>query len=123
MPIREKLESLNMTLLSRNYTGVNEKNLLIKCLKCGDEYLSSHYRIKRMVTCRNCSENRTFTLNDLKNIAIENNITLVSKEYIPQTKVNWKCQKGHIWAAYPTTIKGTKTRKGTNLEKTLILTT
>lgn len=113
-PIREKLESIKMTLLSKNYTGVGDKNLLIKCLKCGQEYLSSHDRINRMVTCRNCSKNRTFTLDDLKKIAKGNNITLVSKEYIPQTKVKWKCQKGHIWDAFPTTIKGTKTRKGTN---------
>lgn len=113
-PIREKLESINMTLLSKNYTGVSDKNLLIKCLKCDHEYLTSHYRIKRMVTCRNCSENKTFTIEDLKKIASDNSIILISKEYIPQQKVQWKCHEGHIWDALPTSIKGTKTKKGTN---------
>jgi hypothetical protein len=113
-PIREKLESINMTLLSKNYTGVSDKNLLIKCLKCDHEYLTSHYRIKRMVTCRNCSVNKTFTIEDLKKIASDNSIILISKEYIPQQKVQWKCHEGHIWDALPTSIKGTKTKKGTN---------
>jgi hypothetical protein len=113
-PIREKLKSLNMKLLSKTYSGVNEENLLIKCLKCGIEYLTSHYRIKQMITCRNCAINKTFTINDLEKIAKQNNITLVSKEYTPQKKVLWKCAKGHIWEANSTAVKGTKTRKGTN---------
>jgi hypothetical protein len=113
-PIREKLASIDMKLLSDTYSGVNAKNQKIRCLKCNHEYLTSHNRIKRMICCPNCAENRTFTIDDLQKIASDNNIFLVSKEYNPQSKVVWKCQKGHTWEAKPTVIKGTKNRKGTN---------
>lgn len=113
-PIRDKLASIEMKLLSNTYSGVNDKNQLIKCLKCNHEYITSHNLIKRMVTCRNCASNKTFTIPDLKKIAENNNIILVSTEYRPQSKVEWQCKNGHKWKASPTAIKGTKSRKGTN---------
>ncbi len=116
-PIREKLASVNMALLSNTYTGVNVKNQLIKCLKCDHEYLTSHYAIKRMVKCCNCRENKTFTIEDLKKIAADNSINLVSTEYIPRKQVKWKCAKGHIWEASPSSVKGTRKKKGTNCPK------
>jgi hypothetical protein len=113
-PIREKLKSINMLLLSNTYTGVNDKNQFIRCLQCGFEYLSSHSLIRKMKTCRNCAKNKTFTIDDLKKIANDNNIILISKEYKPQSLAEWKCHKGHFWQARPSIIKGTKLRKGTN---------
>jgi hypothetical protein len=113
-PIREKLTSINMVLLSNTYSSVIAKNQLIKCLKCEVEYLSSDYLIKRMVKCRNCVDNKTFTIDDVKKIATDNNITLVSTDYIPQKKVTWRCPEGHLWDATPTSVKGTRKKKGTN---------
>jgi hypothetical protein len=115
--IREKLSSINMTLQSNVYSGVGDKNQLIKCLNCQHQYLTSYYNIKRMVKCRNCLKNRKFTIDDLKQIAESKNITLVSKEYKSQNEVEWKCNKGHIWKASPSVVKGTKNSKGTNCPK------
>ena len=112
--IREKLSSINMTLQSNVYSGVGDKNLLIKCLKCKHEYLASHYQIKKMSICINCRKNKTFTIEELQKIASEKNIYLVSTNYVPQKKVTWKCQKGHIWEATPSSVKGTKNTKGTS---------
>jgi hypothetical protein len=67
-----------------------------------------------MVKCRNCAENKTFTIEELKKIGEEKNIFLVSTEYKPQEKVMWKCQKGHTWEALPSSVKGTKITNGTN---------
>jgi hypothetical protein len=113
-PIREKLGSINMVLLSNTYSGVNDLNQLIKCIKCNHQYLTSHYRIKRMVNCRYCAKNKTFTIDDIKKIAADNKITLLSTVYIPGKKVMWKCQHGHRWEATPTSVKGTTKKKGTN---------
>ncbi len=113
-PIREKLESIGLELISNVYTSSSDKNIIIRCKTCNHKYSSTKIRIDKMILCPKCAGVMAFTIFELNKIASENNIKLLSTEYKPSEKVMWECSKGHKWSALPSTIKGTKLKKGTN---------
>ncbi len=54
------------------------------------------------------------TIEKMKEIAKERGGECLSKEYInSNTKLKWKCEKGHVWEAIPHSIKGSSKRAGT----------
>lgn len=117
-PIRIKLKSLGLEILSNVYTTANARNIYVKCQKCQHEYDTSKNKIDRGDRCPNCRPNKTFTYEDILKIGNHNDLIVISTIYTPGNPICWKCKKcNHNWEARPTTIKGTKNKKGTNCPK------
>ena len=56
--------------------------------------------------CPKCAGNNKSTIDEMRELAATRNGICVSDRYFnSNTKLNWQCEKGHIWEASPASIK------------------
>ena len=113
-PIRKELAKKGLELISDVYTMSTDKNLIVKCNTCQYTFTTNKNNIFKNNGCGKCSGVFAFSMEDIKKIALDNSLALISKSYNPGEKIIWKHSCGHVWSALPSTIKGTKNKKGTN---------
>ena len=98
--------------LSQEYCG--SKKTKWRC-KEGHEWSSLFVYIRRHnCWCRSCSGLNKKTIEELRLIAAQKNIELVSDytEYLSnKTPLTWRCKKGHKWKANANNIASTNTKK------------
>jgi len=76
-----------------------------KC-KAGHEWEASPKNIKKGKWCPHCSGNIPLTIEEMQGIAKAQGGECLSNEYINNiTKLKWRCSKGHVWKAVPSSIK------------------
>ena len=91
-------ESKNGKCLSTEYVNVDTK-MRWKCDK-GHEWRAIFGSIKRGSWCPDCSGNVKLTLEECQRFAISKNSECLSTDYVNiDTKMRWKCDKGHEWDA------------------------
>ncbi|QST02704.1 hypothetical protein IMZ31_19335 (plasmid) [Pontibacillus sp. ALD_SL1] len=86
--------------LSNDYHGSTEK-LYFRCRQ-GHEWATFFYSVKRGSWCPTCRTGgrRRKTIEDANALAKEHGGECLSRIYVSsQTKLEWKCQRGHIWKA------------------------
>jgi len=90
--------------LSKKYINMQSK-LKWQCNK-GHTWFAIPGAIKHSRTwCPHCV-GRYITIKDMKILAEKRNGICLSKKYINnETKLKWKCDKGHTWMARPSSIK------------------
>jgi len=94
--------------ISNEYINLNLK-LEWKCNK-GHKWKASPIKIIKGTWCPVCSREPTYTINDMKKIAINRNGKCLSNEYVnSSSKLEWECEHGHKWKASPNQIKSNKT--------------
>jgi len=101
-------ESRGGECLSESYFNVDSK-MKWSCDK-GHEWTASLYNIKnRKQWCPYCAKNVKLTLELAKKIAKERGGKCLSKSYFNiDSKLKWKCAKGHKWASSLYNIKNKK---------------
>lgn len=88
------LFEIGYTLVSKKYKN-NKTPLEIKCDK-GHIFISNWSAIQRGVKCPNCSGNKKFTLDSIKEFVKKENYEVVSTTYKNNyTKLKFICDKGH----------------------------
>lgn len=96
--------------LSNEYINAHTK-LKWQC-EFGHVWVTMPLNIKKGTWCPKCShkiagEKRKLTIEDMKLIARKRGGECLSNKYInAHTKLKWKCRKGYIWEASPTSIRG-----------------
>lgn len=105
--------------LSEGYINSRTK-LIWRCGKCGNIWKATPDNIKQGKWCPICAHKRiakkqSLTIEEMKSIARERGGYCLSEEYVnSHTKLTWKCGIcGKVWKATPTSVKGSKNRKGT----------
>ncbi|MFJ8103913.1 hypothetical protein [Lysinibacillus sp. NPDC096212] len=89
--------------LSNQYVN-NSTKLLWQCSK-GHTWKAIASSIQRGTWCPECSGYKLFSLSDMNKIANNNNGECLSNEYKNlNTKLKWRCEKGHIWEATPASL-------------------
>ena len=79
-----------------------------RCSK-GHEWVAQPNNIKSGKWCPVCANTSQITINDMYLIAHERGGECLSKTYINgNTKLKWKCSKGHEWETMPRVIKDDK---------------
>jgi hypothetical protein len=102
--------------LSKKYVN-NTTKLKFECEK-GHVWKATPGSIKgtkksKGVWCLKCSKIFPLTLEEFQKIASDRGGKCLSKKYVNNaTKLNFECEKGHVWKATPGSIKGTKKSKG-----------
>ncbi|MCP4131872.1 MAG: hypothetical protein GY754_12905 [bacterium] len=90
--------------LSLKYVDINT-NLNWQCAK-GHIWETAPKYIKRGYWCPECSGKKKLTIKDMQELAKEKGGKCLSNEYLGgKIKLNWQCNKGHIWEATPDRIK------------------
>lgn len=100
-----KAKEFGGILLSEKYIDA-ETPLKWQCAK-GHVWEKSPQSIRSGVWCPLCSEaNQKLSIEELQDIATKRNGKLLTKEYIGwAVKMEWQCEKGHIWLANSNQIK------------------
>jgi len=90
--------------LSKTYVNALTK-LNWKC-ENGHQWWALHTSIQRGSWCRKCFGTEKNTIEDMHSMAHAKAGRCLSTVYVnAQTKLNWKCAKGHQWWAQPTSIQ------------------
>jgi len=90
--------------LSDKYIG-SRKKLDWRCAK-GHVWSAVPNSIQNGSWCPRCGRSSKYNLQDMKKLAKQKKGECLSEEYINlQTKLTWKCSKGHVWQALPQSIK------------------
>ena len=95
--------------LSRSYVSETEK-IRFRCV-AGHTWETLPSNVKKGVWCGICARKRNalkrrLRLEEIQNIAIQRNGKCISKEYLGNHhKLQWQCEKGHIWEAPVSRIK------------------
>lgn len=101
--IKEKVDELGGKCLSFEYKS-NKQKLHFQC-KCtykfwmrANDVLSGHW-------CPKCGKSMKGSIEQMRLLAKKRNGECLSNAYINSvTKLKWKCEKGHIWDAVPSSI-------------------
>ena len=102
--MREIAREKGGVCLSEKYINAHTK-LRWRC-KEGHEWEAQPRNIKHRTWCPECAGKTKITIEDMKKLASSKGGECVSKEYIDtNTKLKWRCKKGHIWEAMPLSIK------------------
>ena len=108
--MQDLAKSRNGECLSTEYVNARTK-LKWKC-ECGYEWEATPSCMKsRDSWCPKCAakkrgENQRLGIEEMQNLAKSRNGECLSTEYInTDTKLKWKCSKGHKWKAIPNSIK------------------
>ncbi|MCX6320455.1 MAG: hypothetical protein NTX93_01435 [Bacteroidia bacterium] len=90
--------------LSKDYTNIETK-LLWKCEK-GHLWEASPNNVKNNNSwCPDCSGKRKYSIEEIKKLALSKGGLCLSEKYKNiNSKLKWKCNKGHIWDAVPSNI-------------------
>ncbi|OFX32547.1 MAG: hypothetical protein A2X08_03720 [Bacteroidetes bacterium GWA2_32_17] len=89
--------------LSEKYTN-NKTKLKWQCAK--GHIWESVTVMKGGTWCPYCYGNIKLSIDEMKSIAKSKGGKCLSKEYVNvNTKLRWKCKKGHIWSAIPKSVK------------------
>lgn len=90
--------------LSKKYTGVNSK-LKWSCSK-GHTWEAIPSSIKNGTWCPYCSKRPPLTIAEMEETAKKRGGVCLSKIYVnAKTKLEWKCELGHVWDATPDSIR------------------
>lgn len=90
--------------LSKRYFNSQSK-LKWECEK-GHRWEATPSHVKYSTWCPVCGKNRPLTIKEMQEIAKSHGGKCLSQKYInSQTKLKWKCEKGHVWEAVPNSIK------------------
>jgi hypothetical protein len=95
--------------LSNDYLGSKNK-LLWECAK-GHQWEAIPNSIKNGRWCPQCgikrrSQMRKLTITDMRKLAFDKGGECLSEKYVnSNTKLLWKCAKGHQWEAVPSAVK------------------
>ena len=83
----------------------NRSKFLIKCEK-NHVFSTNYHELKTASWCPHCSGLFPLTIEEMRQMAIENKGLCLSEKYVnSQTPLKWQCNKKHIWMARPTSIK------------------
>lgn len=96
--IKQKFESFNYQLLSKKYESAHKK-LKMKC-PFGHIIFMTWANFSQGCRCNECAGNQTLTIEYIKETIKDfaPNYTLLTGKYInANTKMFWKCPKGHIF--------------------------
>lgn len=101
-------ESKGGKVISNRYYNAHTKLKWI--CKEGHVWEATPNHIKLDGWCPKCANikkgaAKRFTIDELRNMAIEKGGKCLSEFYKPRTKIKWQCSKGHIWEAMPYQIK------------------
>lgn len=89
--------------LSKNY--INSSTKLIWQCKKGHEWEATSNNVKKGQWCPECANTKK-TIEEMNKLASTNHGRCLSTEYInTNTKLKWKCNKGHVWSATPNSIQ------------------
>jgi hypothetical protein len=90
--------------LSNNYANANTK-LKWQC-KEGHVWEAIPSSIKTGKWCLKCAGKTKLTIEEMQKLAESKGGKCLSKKYVDvDTKLEWKCEKGHKWLAIPYTVK------------------
>lgn len=90
--------------LSKEYVNIMTK-LMWKC-KEGHIWKSMPNDVKRGHWCPYCAGTVRLTINEMQELAKTREGKCLSKRYVNnETKLTWRCKKGHVWGARPSSIK------------------
>lgn len=86
----------------------NSTKLTWQCNK-GHKWKAIYNSVKRGTWCPTCNGNKTYSIEDMREIAKKKQGQCLSKEYKNlNTKLKWQCAVGHVWEAIPSSVvKGT----------------
>lgn len=113
MPARPKYTIKDMQILAKRRSGtclskVNKgenSKLTWSCSK-GHTWDATPGNIRSGHWCPSCAGQSKPTIQDLNDLARQNNGICLSKRYInAHSKLKWKCDKGHVWMTTPHVIK------------------
>ena len=91
-------------LLSKAYLN-NHTPLLWEC-QVGHRWKATAKNIRRGAWCHICGGSARLNIEEMKNLAKQRGGRCLSKTYINNnTKLQWKCNQGHVWEATPNSIK------------------
>lgn len=101
--MKELAKKKNGKCLSKKYIN-SITPLKWKCDK-GHIWKARSSDVKQNKWCSICANNKRKTIEEMQEIAKERNGKCLSKKYINnRTKLEWQCEKGHIWEAAPCSI-------------------
>lgn len=90
--------------LSEEYSGIYVKQRW-RCGK-GHVWETSPASIKYGSWCPVCGGKRKLTIEEMRSIAVSRGGKCLSKKYVnSQTKLKWRCSKGHVWEAIPASVR------------------
>ena len=90
--------------LSKKYINANTK-ITWQCAK-GHTWEADPSHIKRGQWCPSCGGTKKLSIKDMHDLAKKMGGICLSKKYINiDTKLKWRCAKGHTWEAIPYSIK------------------
>lgn len=105
--IQEIANSREGVCLSTKYISVTTK-MRFRC-KVAHEWETKPQVIKRGKWCPYCGHSVKLTLQEFQEISKQKGGLCLSTEYVNQnTKLRFRCKKGHEWEGLPTNIKGGK---------------
>jgi hypothetical protein len=93
--------------LSMEYLG-NNHNLRWECDK-GHTWHATPGNIKSGKWCPLCGGRSRLTIEEMRSLSAANGGKCLSEKYVNRkTKLEWKCEHGHVWEAMPDSIKSGK---------------
>lgn len=104
-PILAVIKSKGGEIAEGEYSGAKAK-IKVKCSN-GHVWNARPYHLKEGVWCPFCAGNVKSSIEEMRRLAKERGGRCLSGEYRGNnTKLRWKCKKGHEWETTPGKIKG-----------------
>ena len=111
MPNKLKIEDFQYIAIQKGGECLSEKYFNIesklkwKCKK-GHVWTATANNVKNNKSwCPDCSGKRKHTIEEIKELALSKGGLCLSEKYLNvNSKLKWKCSKGHVWDAVPSNI-------------------